>query len=400
MNKKNLVTLIAISAMLLSLAGCQEKLGGGVRSIAVGTVSKDMVYGIRAGKKLGFVIFTNITGVGSSASGGSSWTGEIVPKEGMSVQYEGDSDGLAINKAGYKFTNGRVFLVETMGEKVAVQQLDIAIGDGDFEKEIDLLVKREEIQTFLQLDSFMEKWGEYQSMQVPMDPQDEPLLQAALKKDPGGPWAHYLLMRFGAANFDARSLDKDKREAHYMESLKSLKPAYESLTTALKANPHDRKMQSLLSRVESQLAFATLEAGLDLSEVKSLAESLLSKNKDAKSFYHGDGIFQGHTLLGRVALREGKLEEAKKHLLAAGRTPGSPVLGSFGPSFVFARELALKGEYDTVITFLDLVARFWANPDEKTEANARSVASRRLRDLERWKGQLRAGEVPDSNQWR
>ena len=46
------------------------------------------------------------------------------------------------------------------------------------------------------LDAFMEKWAEYKSFQGPMDPKDEPLLHAALKKDPKGPWATYLSMKF------------------------------------------------------------------------------------------------------------------------------------------------------------------------------------------------------------
>ncbi len=105
-------------------------------------------------------------------------------------------------------------------------------------------------------------------------------------------------------------------------------------------------------------------------------------------------------MLGRNALREGKLDEAKQHLLAAGHTPGSPQLNSFGPGFILARELAEKGERDTVIAFLELVARFWANPDERTEANSKRVASENLKQLESWKTQLRTGKVPDHPKWR
>ena len=111
-------------------------------------------------------------------------------------------------------------------------------------------------------------------------------------------------------------------------------------------------------------------------------------------------IFNGHTLLGRVALREGKLDEAKQHLLAAGHTSGSPQLNSYGPGFILARELAEKGERDTVIAFLELVARFWANPDERTEANSKRIANENLKRLESWKTQLRTGKVPDHPKWR
>ena len=39
---------------------------------------------------------------------------------------------------------------------------------------------------------------------------------------------------------------------------------------------------------------------------------------------------------------EGRIEEAKRHLLAAGRSSGSPVLGSFGPNMSLAKDLLEK----------------------------------------------------------
>lgn len=251
-----------------------------------------------------------------------------------------------------------------------------------------------------QLDTFMKQWSEYKPFQGPMDPKDEPLLQAALKKDPQGPWASYFSSKFADTKFKARSLSNVDRSALYGRSLKYLKPARDSLALSIKAEPDDKKLQYSLNQMGEHVALASLEAGLDFVAVKSFAEATLAKNKDAKSWNYGNMIFNGHTLLGRVAHREGKLDEAKKHLLAAGHTPGSPQLNTFGPDFILARELAEKGEADTVIAFLDLVARFWANPDEKIGANSKRVARMNLKQLESWKKQLRAGKVPDHPKWR
>jgi hypothetical protein len=68
----------------------------------------------------------------------------------------------------------------------------------------------------------------------------------------------------------------------------------------------------------------------------------------------GNAIHKGNILLGRVALRRGDLDEAKSRLLAAGRTPGSPQLDSFGPNMALAEELLQRGEKQVVLEYFDL----------------------------------------------
>ena len=126
-----------------------EKLGGGSRSIVAGATTKECVYGIRSGKELGFVIFTDLPSEGTRGSAGSSWTGQIQPATGPTVQYEGEPDGLTINGTRYEFTNGRIFLVTTTGGTVSVKQLNIPIGSAQYKEEIDSISKREEVQKFL-----------------------------------------------------------------------------------------------------------------------------------------------------------------------------------------------------------------------------------------------------------
>ena len=149
MRIKQIYRLVCIGIIVASISGCGEleKLGGGSRSIAAGATAKECVYGIRAGKKLGFVIFTGITGASTSA--GSSWAGHIKPKEGLAVQYEGDSGGLTINGTRYEFANGRVFLVATTSGTVSARQLNIPIGTAQYDVEIESISKQENIQEFL-----------------------------------------------------------------------------------------------------------------------------------------------------------------------------------------------------------------------------------------------------------
>jgi len=68
-------------------------------------------------------------------------------------------------------------------------------------------------------------------------------------------------------------------------------------------------------------------------KARSYASAVLD---DASAHRHdsgyGDALHQGHLALGEIALAAGDLSRAKAELLAAADTPGSPVLGSFGPS--------------------------------------------------------------------
>src|SRR5262249_40126409 len=61
----------------------------------------------------------------------------------------------------------------------------------------------------------------------------------------------------------------------------------------------------------------------------------------------------GHTLLGLIALLQGKLDNATSHLLYSGDVKGSPQLNSTGPTMSLARELLRAGRRDAVITFLE-----------------------------------------------
>lgn len=93
----------------------------------------------------------------------------------------------------------------------------------------------------------------------------------------------------------------------------------------------------------------------------------------------GNAIHDGHTVLGLVALREGRVADAKAELLLAGGTVGSPNLDTFGPNVMLAKELLERHEDATVLAYFDLCGRFWDDHDR----------------LARWSADIRAGRVPD-----
>jgi tetratricopeptide (TPR) repeat protein len=95
---------------------------------------------------------------------------------------------------------------------------------------------------------------------------------------------------------------------------------------------------------------------------------------------YGNAVFDANLVLGRIAAHEGRLDEAKKYLLAAGQTPGSPELNSFGPNMSLARDLLLKGEREVALQYFDLCRKFWLVDDGK---------------LDEWAKDVRAGKIPD-----
>ena len=109
-------------------------------------------------------------------------------------------------------------------------------------------------------------------------------------------------------------------------------------------------------------------------------ETLKISEKYKKDWNYGNAIHKGHLTLGRVALRRNNIEEAKKQLLLAGKTPGSPQLDSFGPNMVLANELLEKGEKETVLQYLELCEVFW---------------DMHMGKLEIWKDKISKGEDPN-----
>jgi len=129
-----------------------------------------------------------------------------------------------------------------------------------------------------------------------------------------------------------------------------------------------------------RLAVAAFNAG-ELNQAESYAQELLASASDSKNWNYGNAIFFGNMIIGRVALRRDKnISQAQASLLAAGHTPGSPQLNSFGPNMSLAKDLIEAGDRDTVLEFFQLCRVFWKMDYKK---------------LDGWIAMVKGGGTPD-----
>ena len=135
----------------------------------------------------------------------------------------------------------------------------------------------------------------------------------------------------------------------------------------------DQARDPLLSR----LAKAAFEAK-QLDKAKKYALQMLGQKLD--DWNTGNNIHDGNIILGRIALAQDNVEEAKKHLLAAGKTKGSPQLDSFGPNITLANDLLELGETKVVLEYFDLCSNFWEMGKDR---------------LKQWSTSIKKGDTPD-----
>ena len=95
---------------------------------------------------------------------------------------------------------------------------------------------------------------------------------------------------------------------------------------------------------------------------------------------YGNAVQDANLVLGRIAVKEGRIDEAKQHLIAAGNSPGSPQMNSFGPNVSLAKDLLEKGERDVVIQYLELCRKFW---------------KMHRGNLDKWIQEIKDGKIPD-----
>jgi hypothetical protein len=124
------------------------------------------------------------------------------------------------------------------------------------------------------------------------------------------------------------------------------------------------------------LPVVAFEAG-DFAKARAYAERLMA---EATSANYGNAVHKSNLVLGRIAVREGRIGDAVKFLQASGATGGSPTLNSFGPNMLLAGDLLAAGQKDAVLAYFEQCRAFWKMGGEK---------------LDRWSQEVKAGVVPN-----
>jgi len=136
------------------------------------------------------------------------------------------------------------------------------------------------------------------------------------------------------------------------------------------------------------LEMATMALAADEStRAKAYASELLRTLDDKtpkKNWNYGNAVYDGNLILGHVALAEGNIAEAKQFLLAAGRTPGSPQLGSFGPNMSLAEQLLMKGEKQVVLEYFELCRKFYKSGAARLDALKKAVEEGKKSDFSKY----------------
>jgi hypothetical protein len=131
---------------------------------------------------------------------------------------------------------------------------------------------------------------------------------------------------------------------------------------------------------ETDLPAMAFDTG-DMTKARSYAEQLLTEvGSDRSQWNYGDAVHKGNLILGRIAVREGRLAEAVTFLRASGDTPGSGVLNSFGPNMSLAKDLLERGEVEAVLNYFESCRLFWKMGGARLDA---------------WSKDVQAGHIPN-----
>jgi tetratricopeptide (TPR) repeat protein len=132
--------------------------------------------------------------------------------------------------------------------------------------------------------------------------------------------------------------------------------------------------------VLTNLPAMAFEAG-DIRKARAYAERLLVESTSQQSGWnYGNAIHKANLILGRVAVAEGRLADAATFLRAAGQTPGSPQLDSFGPNMSLAKDLLERGETASVLAYFEACRVFWKMGGSQLDA---------------WRQDVEAGRIPN-----
>lgn len=120
-----------------------------------------------------------------------------------------------------------------------------------------------------------------------------------------------------------------------------------------------------------------------VKQARELAEDALTLNeklsRGAPEKVHGGVVHDANMVLGRIAVREGRLEDAKQLLLTAGQFGGASGATISEPNMGLAKDLLERGEQATVLKYFELCRKVWSSKEK----------------LALWKEDVEGGRIPD-----
>ena len=118
-----------------------------------------------------------------------------------------------------------------------------------------------------------------------------------------------------------------------------------------------------------------------IDEARKFAKEILEiAPRFKKDWNYGNAIQDGNLVLGRIAVKEGRINDAKQFLLEAGKSKGSPQMDTFGPNMSLAKDLLEKGEKTVVLEYFELCRKFWEMHRGR---------------LDEWSQEVKAGRIPN-----
>lgn len=107
-------------------------------------------------------------------------------------------------------------------------------------------------------------------------------------------------------------------------------------------------------------------------------QSLLPNLTD--NWIYGTATQDANVVLGRLALLEGRIDEATQRLTKSVQYPDVAIMPTFGPNMSLAKDLLESGETDAVLSYFELCRKFWKLENGK---------------LDQWSREVKAGRIPN-----
>jgi hypothetical protein len=160
---------------------------------------------------------------------------------------------------------------------------------------------------------------------------------------------------------------------------------FESTTASGRLNRALRELS--VARTDEERFYALDDAAKESivlghsKEAEGYANELLAlASQYRKNWNYGNAIQDGNIVLGRIAVREGRIADARHFLEEAGKSPGSPQMNSFGPNMSLAKDLLEAGEKGAVLSYFEACRKFWELHENRLDA---------------WSADVKAGRTPD-----